>query len=96
METYNQTAFPPLPNARGGSQYEVKNSSDSYDIYVNNEYVGKKVMVTQTEDLTDIMDFLKTQGVEDVNGKLDGDHYQITANDPEQVKDIMKVYLENR
>lgn len=74
----------------------LKNAHDAYDVYVNDEYIGKKVLLTQAEEIDDVLDFLKVQGVKDVSGRLDGDHYMIKSEDSEQVKNMIETYLQNR
>ncbi|MEQ6391176.1 hypothetical protein RZN22_17975 [Bacillaceae bacterium S4-13-58] len=74
----------------------TKNAHDRYDVYVNKSHVGQKVLLTQTEDVTDIKDYLDAKGFNGVEGYLDGDHYVIQTNDPaeaERIKDILSVYL---
>ncbi|GAE34309.1 hypothetical protein [Halalkalibacter akibai] len=79
-----------------GDHEQVKEAHDAYDLYVNGEYVGKKVLLTQTEKVNDVIDFLKVQGVQDVSAELTGDHYLIQTNDSGHVKDILNTYLNNR
>lgn len=97
METYNQTGLPPIkPYGYGTDIGQVKGAHDEIDVYVNDEFIGKKMLLTQTEDAGDIVDFLKLQGVEDVTTELNGDHYVIKSNDPERLKQVLGVYLQNR
>lgn len=95
METYNQTAFPPI-KPFDSETTSVKNAHDTYDVYVNEEYIGKKILLTQTEDIEDIRDYLKVQGVENVATNLEGDHYVIETSEADRVKKIIEVYLQNR
>ena len=97
METYNQNGLPPLKLYGFGTDMgQANNAHDSYDVYVNDEFVGKKMLVTQTEDVHDIGDFLKLQGVEEVTTELDGDHYIIKSDNPERLKQVLETYLQNR
>ncbi len=95
METYNQTAFPPFPDLRKESDI-LKEGHEAYDVYVNEEFVGKKVLLTQSEEIDDIVDFLKTQGVKNVSTNLEGDHFVINSEEPENLKQILKTYLQIR
>ncbi|RXJ02570.1 hypothetical protein DS745_06250 [Anaerobacillus alkaliphilus] len=95
METYNQNAFPPL-GIYNHDSLELKNAHEAYDIYVNDEYIGKKLVLTQSEEIDDVVDFLKVQGVENVSTTLDGDHYVIKTENEQHVKDIIEAYLKNR
>jgi len=97
METYNQNGLPPIkPYGYGTDMGQAKSAHDEIDVYVNDEFVGKKIFVTQNEDADDIVDFLKLQGVEGVTTELNGDHYVISSNNPERLKQVLEVYLQNR
>ncbi len=95
MEPYNQNAFPPL-GIYDSDVLDLKNAHDAYDIYVNDEFIGKKLVLTQSEEVGDVVDFLKVQGVQNVSTNLDGDHYVIKTEDAQRVKDIIAAYLKNR
>ncbi|UOE92039.1 MULTISPECIES: hypothetical protein [Bacillaceae] len=77
----------------------VKEAHEAYDIYVNGDFVGKKVLLTQTENIDDTLDFLKKQGISDVTAHLKGDHYIIETKDENELnhlKDALSTYLHNR
>lgn len=79
--------------------HEFKNKQDRYDIYVNKDYVGQKMMFAQNEEIYDVEDFLKEQGVNDFQTELDGDHFHFqTDNDAESqaMKEVLGVYLQSR
>lgn len=95
MQTYNSSAFPPL-GPYGQDANSLKYEHDAYDVYVNHEYVGKKLLLTQTEDLGDIVDFLKQQGIHNITAQLDGDHYMITCDDSDHAKQIIEMHINNR
>ncbi|KHF37853.1 hypothetical protein LQ50_24960 [Halalkalibacter okhensis] len=78
------------------SDGEIKGEHDAYDIFVNEEFVGKKLLLTQSENVDDVVHFLKQQGVQQVFGQLDGDHYVIHSEESERVKQILDTYLQNR
>ncbi|WP_404331651.1 hypothetical protein [Mesobacillus maritimus] len=97
METYNQNGLPPIrPYGYGSDTGQVKSAHDEIDVYVNDEFIGKKMLLTQTEDANDIGDFLKLQGVENVTTEINGDHYVIKSDNPERLKQVLEVYLQNR
>lgn len=78
---------------------ELKNAHDTYDIFVNQEFVGKKSLLGENETIRDIESFLHQQGIEHFSTHLDGDHYVIEANNPHEVqhlKDVLTTYLQNR
>ncbi|MFC0560959.1 hypothetical protein [Halalkalibacter alkalisediminis] len=93
-------------NANGGSSFPffglsnfdsktLKETHDTYDIYVNNEFVGKKILLTQSENVNDVIGFLKKQGIQDVTATVNGDHYVIQSDDLEHVKQVLERYLQN-
>ncbi|WP_100407961.1 hypothetical protein [Bacillus solitudinis] len=75
---------------------EIKNSHEAFDVYVNNEYVGKKVLITESEEPEDILSFLKKQGIQQVSDNVVGDHYIIQTEEAERVKQALETYLQNR
>jgi hypothetical protein len=73
------------------------NSSDRYDVYVNQDFIGQKLLLTAQESVHDIDDFLKSEGYRNFQSYADGDHYYIRAVENEQdVANVLKVYLQNR
>ncbi|MFD2215184.1 MULTISPECIES: hypothetical protein [Bacillaceae] len=75
----------------------TKIGQDRYDVYVNQDYIGQKYLLTAQESVSDIDEFLKNEGVNNFESYLDGDHYYIKAVENEQrVSDVLKVYLQNR
>ncbi|WP_066049315.1 hypothetical protein [Robertmurraya korlensis] len=73
-----------------------KLQDDRYEIYVNNDFVGYKILLNQSDSIEDVDDFLKQQGIKEFSGQLDGDHYYIQTNDANTVKDMLGVYCHNR
>lgn len=74
-----------------------KISHDRYDVYVNQDYIGQKFLLSAQESVQDIDDFLKNEGYGNFQSYLDGDHYYIRAVENEQnVANVLKVYLQNR
>ncbi|WP_062356706.1 hypothetical protein [Bacillus kwashiorkori] len=75
----------------------AKLNEDRYELYVNGDFVGYKTLLNQADDVTDIDSFLKQQGITSFTTELSGDHYLIeTADDAEKLKDILKIYCQNR
>lgn len=95
METYNQNAFPPL-GLFDQETFSLKGEHDVYDVFVNDVSVGKKLVITENDDVNSIVDFLKHQGVNNVSTDIHGDHYNIKAEDGERVKEIINAYIKNR
>ncbi|MFC0272409.1 hypothetical protein ACFFIX_13290 [Metabacillus herbersteinensis] len=76
---------------------DTKQSTDRYDVYVNQDYVGQKLILTSQEEVHDIDDFLENEGFKNFESTLDGDHYYVKATQNERaVADTLKVYLQNR
>jgi hypothetical protein len=77
----------------------MKLNHDRYDVYVNGEFVGHKTLLTQSEDITDVNDFLKVQGYQKFQGRLDGDHYDLQVEDANLSREMMEalqIYLQSR
>lgn len=77
---------------------DIKNEHDTYDVYVDNDFVGKKILLTENDNINDVLDFVSSQGIKEVTARLNGDHYLIEANneDIERTKKVISTYLENR
>ncbi|MCD8509328.1 MAG: hypothetical protein LRY73_05220 [Bacillus sp. (in: Bacteria)] len=95
METYNQTAFPPL-GLFDHESFTLKGEHEVYDVFVNDESVKKKLVITENDKTDSIVDFLKQQGVKNVSTHINGDHYNIQTEDGERVKAIIDAYIRNR
>jgi hypothetical protein len=78
------------------SDANAKLSEDRYEIYVNNDFIGYKSLMNTSDDLSDVDDFLKSQGIKEFQSQLDGDHYHISASETERIKDVLSVYCQNR
>ncbi|KAA0546179.1 hypothetical protein FZW96_17650 [Bacillus sp. BGMRC 2118] len=79
------------------SSTDTKLNHDRYDVYVNGEFVGHKTLLTQSETIGDVNDFLQTQGYQKFEAKLDGDHYDVQVDEDEAaVKEALQIYLQSR
>ena len=74
----------------------VKLSEDRYEIYVNDDFIGYKSLHNVSDQLSDVDDFLKSQGIEGFHSQLEGDHYYINGENAERIKDVLSVYCQNR
>jgi hypothetical protein len=75
----------------------VKLNEDTYEVFVNGSFVGRKTLKNQGEDLSDIDDFLGNQGLNDFTTSVDGDHYMIKVRDQEEnFSNALSVYFNNR
>jgi hypothetical protein len=79
------------------SSSDVKLTEDQYEVYVNGNFVGRKTLKTQGEDLSDIDDFLRNQGFSDFTTSVDGDHYSIHVDhQDDDLSNALSVYFNNR
>lgn len=77
--------------------YQGKISHDRYDVYVNDDFIGQKSLLTAQESVHDIDEFLMNEGHRDFHSYLDGDHYYIRSQANEKdLAHVLKVYLQNR
>lgn len=90
--------FPIIWNAFNRDNYSSKSSHDFYNVYVNKDYVGKKVLVTEGEKPEDIKSFLKVQGFTEFSSELIGNEFNITCSEnvKKHVKEAVNVYIHNR
>ncbi|MBE4907705.1 hypothetical protein IMZ08_06515 [Bacillus luteolus] len=77
---------------------DAKLNEDRYEVFINQQFIGHKTLLTQGDHLTDIDNFLKSQGITSFKSSLDGDHYLIEASPEDQTKarDALNVYFTNR
>lgn len=89
--------FPAYAVNNNDRDNQVKLNEDQYDIYVNDDFIGQKSLKNQGENLSDIDDFLKQQGITDFTASLDGDHYNIkTDGSNAEIAGALQVYFNNR
>lgn len=91
--------YPLLINAnRDVFSQNSKMAHDMYNVYVNKDYVGKKVLVAQGEKVEDINSFLKVQGFDEFKSRLEGNSYEIDCDTDESkhMKEALQVYLRIR
>lgn len=87
----------PFPGANLDFQNNDKLNEDTYEVYVNEDFVGHKTLKSVGENLSDVDDFLRIQGIHHFSTSLDGDHYLIkSSDDVEKVKNALSVYFHNR
>ncbi|WP_102263847.1 hypothetical protein [Mesobacillus jeotgali] len=89
--------FPAYAMNNRDQENQVKLNEDQYEVFVNDDFIGQKSLKNQGENLSDIDDFLKQQGISDFTASLDGDHYKIkTDGSNEEITGALKVYFNNR
>lgn len=79
----------------GDDESNVKLAHDTYEVFVNGDKVGNKVLLTQTDDVNDLNSYLKDNGFENFEYKVIGDHIEIKADEEsDNMKEILSSYLE--
>lgn len=84
-------AFIPFFNIRNEDEDIIEH--DSYDVYVNDDFVGRKVLYSESEDISNISDYLSSNGYGDFTYTEDGNKFIIEDFDEEEA-DKMKNQLE--
>jgi len=72
---------------------------DSYEVYVNGDYVGNKSLITQGEEISDIDKHLQLEGFKTFDEEVLGNHVDINTKDLDEAKRIkqnLNVYLKIR
>ena len=78
----------------GEENSDTKLSHDCYEVFVNGDKVGNKILLTQTDDTQDLKSFLKDKGYEDFDYEVIGDHIEIKAGeDSNYMKEMLSSYL---
>jgi len=76
-----------------------KQYHDRYHIYVNDDFVGNKVLLTGNDSISDVENYLRGIGFEDFITDLEGDNYLIHSKnslDSAKMKTILGGYLNIR
>lgn len=83
----------------GWQENNLKTMHDHYDVYVNDDFIGEKVLVTPSESVEDIASYLRRCGFQGFDTNLDGDHYHIGAESEEvaeAIKGQLRAFLATR
>ncbi|MFZ3591474.1 hypothetical protein ACOI1C_20170 [Bacillus sp. DJP31] len=78
------------------SSTNTKLNHDRYDVYVNGDFVGHKSLLTESEEISDVNDFLHAQGYQNFQANVDGDHYEIQTDDEGDMRQALQIYLQSR
>ncbi|MGD6801758.1 hypothetical protein FZC79_11580 [Rossellomorea vietnamensis] len=74
-----------------------KMEHDTYQVYVKDDFVGNKTLLNQSDQLSDVDDFLRKNGIDSFETSLEGDHYRILPlKQEDQVLKALEVYFKNR
>lgn len=90
--------FPLIWNGLSEDDYNYKVAHDFYNVYVNNDYIGKKPLISEGERIEDIKSFLKVQGFTNFDSQIIGNNFNITCSEDTKkyVKEVVDVYIHNR
>lgn len=74
-----------------------KQSHDEYRVFVNNAYVGQKVLLSEKEKPEDLDKYLYSQGFENFETEVNGGNLIIHCNDEvDNFESIINSYLNNK
>lgn len=82
-----------------GDDSRDKLQHDSYEVYVNGDFVGRKILISQGEKISDIDKHLQVAELNNFKDEILGNHVNIKTNDLEEadkIKQNLKVYLNAR
>ncbi|MGA9290877.1 MAG: hypothetical protein WBV93_21290 [Anaerobacillus sp.] len=77
----------------------IKNAHDAYNVYVNDDYVGNKILFSHCEKIEDLSEYLNNKGFYNFQAEVEGDHYRLQMAEQDQgelVKDELHSYLHLR
>lgn len=70
---------------------------DQYNVFVNNDYIGKKVLLTDTEKPSDLEKYLYSQGFTNFKTDINQTDIKIKCNeDTDKIESILGSYLRNK
>ncbi|WP_058486185.1 hypothetical protein [Defluviitalea phaphyphila] len=70
---------------------------DIYQVFVNGDKVGEKILLTQTDKPEDLEKYIKDQGFKNFKVDITGGHINIEAKeDSKKMKEILSTYLSIR
>ncbi|QQE80084.1 hypothetical protein [Alicyclobacillus sp. SO9] len=91
--------FNPLGVTRLDGDTDMKLVHDKYDVYVNADFVGSKVLLSAAESADDISSYLTQAGFNGFSATLRGDHFHLEVDSEEkadEMKNQLNVYLNLR
>lgn len=78
---------------------DMKLSHDTYDVYINGDFIGRKVLLSTAESVDDVSSYLTREGFNGFSASLSGDHYNLEVDSEEEadeMKNQLTVYLSLR
>lgn len=94
----NNSMLPGVIINTSDDYYDV-NNHDFYTVYVDGDYMGKKLLLSQSDKISDTVDYLHKNNFNNFNSKIDGNSLYINDDDrreSKQLKDTLHVYLNIR
>lgn len=75
----------------------LKMSNDTFEVFVNDDKVGNKELLTQTDDAEDLNGYLKDNGFNNFKVNVLGNSIVIETNErPQKMKEMLSSYLDIR
>lgn len=94
------SAWPSVPLVYGGIKEVdgMKMEHETYHVYVNNDFIGDKEIITQNDDVFNLEKYLKNEGFHKFDTKLEGNRFYIhsDATESRKMKDTLNVHLHIR
>lgn len=94
----NNSMLPGVIISTSEDHYDV-NSYDFFTVYVNGDYMGKKLLLSQSDKISDTVEYLHKNSFNNFTSKIDGNSLYINNDDLKEskhIKDTLHVYLNIR
>jgi hypothetical protein len=92
--------FPPIINGVQDDRLREKMAHDRYNVYVNGDYVGDKILMTQGDGgWRSIEDYLKSRNFGNYSITCEGDRVYIDVEDEDEreaIRNHLRVYTQLR
>lgn len=80
-----------------GDNQNIKSSHDDYRVFVNGDYIGKKVLISENEKPEDLDKYLVSQGFTNFSTEVNGGNLIIHCdNNIDEIENILGSYLSIR
>lgn len=78
---------------------ESKLSHDEYRVFVNDNYVGNKTLISQNEKPEDLDKYLSSYGFEEFSTEINAGNiiiHSTNKDETQEIQNILNLYLNNR
>ncbi|WP_270180489.1 hypothetical protein [Alkalihalobacillus sp. CinArs1] len=85
-----------MPDLHPYSTDDFIENEQSYNVYVNDNYIGNKILFSQQDKIEDVGDYLNNKGFYNFQAEVEGDHYRLQMTELDQgelVIDELHSYL---